>query len=408
MGPTRICAITYDYYPADPLVRRTSEAAVRGGYQYHLICSSAEGQQRYEIFNGVHVHRVITRRIAGRPLWAMLVSWSLFMFLAFLKVARLHLRQRFAVVHVHNMPDFLVFAALIPKLFGARVILHVQDVSPELMAAKSRRRWRGVAVRLARWQERISTSFADHVLTVGWPFEELLLTRGVRKSKLSTVLNSADPSIFPVARRAPLFLGEPTAERPLVLMYHGTIAERSGLDIAIRALAKARPTAPYLRLQIKGRARGQSLPNLKQLARELEVAEHVIFLPPSPPDELADFLAQGDIGIIPYPCNGFSDLLLPTKAYEFALMHRPMIVSNTIAMGSMFRAESVMFCTPSDVDSFAKAIIDLYQHPQRRAQLIANAAQDYVPYRWELMAERYQRLLASLAGTRCTLPIEAQ
>src|SRR6266481_533216 len=133
MSLLRVCAITCDCYPDDPLVRRTAEAAASAGYDYHVICSMKAGQSEYEVFKGVHVHR-ITRskgkpmgRISGMPLGTMLWLWSIFAFQAFGRVARLHLKQKFDVVHVHNMPDFLVFAALIPKMSGARVILHVQD-----------------------------------------------------------------------------------------------------------------------------------------------------------------------------------------------------------------------------------------------------------------------------------------
>jgi glycosyltransferase involved in cell wall biosynthesis len=363
-----------------------------------------EGQKRYEVFHGVHVHRIFMRgsrgkplgRIARMPFGAMLLAWLIFTFLASGKVARLHLKQTFDVVHIHNMPDFLVFAALIPKLFGAQVLLHVQDVSPELMMVKVKGCFRSIAFLLATWQERISTVVADHVLTVGWPFEERLLKRGVPQKKLSSILNSADPNIFSVEKRTEPFLGEATAKRPLILMYHGTLAERSGLDIGIRAFVKAHTMAPYLYLYFKGS--GHFLPYLKQLVQELGVTDHVVFFPAGPVDEVVDFVAQGDIGIIPYRSDGFMDLLLPTKAYEFALMRRPMIVSNTVAMRSMFRPESVLFCEPSNVDSFAEAIIDLYQHPEKRTHLIANAEQDYVPYRWEMMAERYQQLLASLTA----------
>ncbi len=67
-------------------------------------------------------------------------------------------------------------------------------------------------------------------------------------------------------------------------------------------------------------------------------------------------------------------------------------------MRSMFRSESIILCDPSSEDSFAQAMIDLYQHPEKRAQLVANAEQDYAPYRWELMAERYEQLLIALAA----------
>jgi glycosyltransferase involved in cell wall biosynthesis len=403
MSSIRVCAITCDCYPQDTLVRRISEAATGPGFEYHVICSMSEGEKKYEVFNGVHVHRIFIRgpkgkplgRITGMPLGRTLLLWFIFMFRALWKVARLHLKQKFDIIHAHNMPDFLVFAALVPKIFGARVILHVQDVSPELMAVKAKGHSRNIVVLLAKWQEHISTAFADYILTVGWPFEQCLLKRGVPQKKLSSVLNSADPRIFPLEKRTEPFLGEPTAEHPLILMYHGTLSERAGLDIAIRAFVKAREAAPHLRLHFMGS--GEALPSMKQLAQELGVTDYIDFMPSRLPDEVADFITQRDIGIIPYLSNGFMDLLLPTKAYEFVLMRRPMIVSNLFAMRSMFRPESVILCKPSNIANFAEAIIDLYQHPQKRVQLSTNAEQDYVPYRWEIMAKRYQQLLISLA-----------
>lgn len=404
MSSVRACAITCDCYPDDPLVKRTAEAAARAGWEYHVICSMKEGQQRYELFNGVHVHRISIRRFNGKPLGRItamplgttLVLWSMFACLAFAKVARLHFALPFDVVHVHNLPDFLVFAALVPKVRGARVILHIQDVTPELTAVKATGAFRKIAFTLAKWQERFSTAFADHVLTVGWPFEELLLKRGVPREKLSSVLNSADPNMFPAEKRSEPFLGEATAGRPIILMYHGTCAVRSGLDTAIRAFAKARSAAPHLRLHVNGG--GDAVPYLKELARTLRVADCVAFSSGRPLDKVADFVAQGDIGIIPYRSDGFMDLVLPTKAYEFAWMRRPMIASNTVAIRSMFRPTSLVLCEPSSTESFAEAIIDLYWHPEKRAQLVASAEQDNMKYRWEVMAERYVQLLHFLAG----------
>ena len=401
----RVCAITCDCYPDDPLVRRTAEAAASAGCNYHVICSMKEGQAKDELFNGVHVHRIKLRgrqgkplgRISGMPLGTMLVLWLIFSFLSSTKLTRLHIIHKFDVVHIHNLPDFLVFAALIPKIFGAQVVLHVQDVSPELMATRAIGWWRRIAVALARWQEHMSTSFADHVLTTGRPFKELLLKHGVPAAKLSIILNSADPKLFPAEKRTDPYLGEASAERPVLLMYHGTCAARFGLDVAIRAFAKARSKAPCLRLHIMGQ--GDAVPSLKELAQTLGLADCITFFPAGPVDTVADFIEHGDIGIIPYPSNGFTDLVLPTKAYEFALMRRPMIASDTVAIRSMFRAQSIVLCAPSSADGLAEAITDLYWHPLKRAQLVASAEEDNMNYRWELMAERYRQLLVSLATT---------
>jgi len=178
-------------------------------------------------------------------------------------------------------------------------------------------------------------------------------------------------------------------------MYHGTLCERNGLDIALRALVLARRVVPQLRLDIQGG--GDQLTYLKQLTQELGLSDSVIFTGSVDATKLVDFVVHGDVGIIPYRCDGFANLVLPTKAYEFAWMGRSMIASDTYAIRSMFRPESIVLCDPAKPETFAEAIIDLYQHPEKRASMIANAAEDYKPYRWEFAAESYQQLLASLS-----------
>ncbi len=396
MSPIRVGMITFDWYPFDPRVRRLAEAAVDAGCEVDIICLQQQDEKRYEVYNGVHIYRMPMKRGFGHSLPVTILSWCWFLVMAAFVITRLHLKRTYDVIHVHNMPDFLIFAALVPKLLGAKIILDVQDVSPELMGAKAKGLLRGIIIRLATWQEHISTAFAHHVVTVGWPFEELLLKRGVPPEKLTVVLNSTDPKLFPISYRNSS-ISEPSPEeaRPLILMYHGTLAHRNGMDIAIHALAMALQAAPHLRLDIMGR--GEQLPILKDLAARLEVSDRVIFSDPCPSDKIVDFVAHGDVGIIPYRSDGFMELVLPTKAYEYAWMGCAMITSDNRAIRSMFRPESILFCDSSLPGSFAKAIIDLYQHPERRAAMVASAAEDYQSYQWEVMARRYQRMLVSLS-----------
>ncbi len=44
--------------------------------------------------------------------------------------------RRYDVVHVHNMPDFLVFAAFWPRAFARKVVLDVHDLMPEAYCSK--------------------------------------------------------------------------------------------------------------------------------------------------------------------------------------------------------------------------------------------------------------------------------
>lgn len=393
MSQPRIATICFDLYPFHPRVRCLAEAAVGAGYIVDVICLRHPESRSYEVYNGVNVYRVPLKRIWDSSLLMTLMSWCFFLVLAGAAVTWLHLKHAYKVIHIHNMPDFLVFSALFPKLLRAKVILDVQDASPELMEERARGRLRGIVKLLASWQERISTAFADHVVTIGWTVEELLLQRGVSPEKLTNIVNSANPEFFPPSRRS-----LPPSESeggPFILMYHGTVEERQGIDTAVRALALARRVVPHLRLDIKGV--GRQLPVIRRLAEELGVSEHVIFSEACPIGEVVDFVVHGDVGIIPYRAGGYMELVLPVKAFEFAWMHRPMIASDTAGMRSLFRSESVTLCDATKPECFANAIVDLYQHAEKRASLVANAAEDYQPYRWEIQAKRYEQLLASLS-----------
>jgi len=185
-------------------------------------------------------------------------------------------------------------------------------------------------------------------------------------------------------------------------MYWGTLAERNGLDIALRAVALAQAAVPSIRLDIMGR--GEQVAVLKALAAELGIAERVQFSEPVPAEHIVDFVVHGDVGIIPYRCDGFAELVLPTKAYELAWMRRPIVATDMVGVRSMFQPESLMLCAPEDPQSFADAIVALYRDPERRRRMVEAAAHEYVHYQWETMAARYVALLATLSGNGLSTP----
>lgn len=408
MSSLHIGTITFDWYPFEPRALRLAQAAADAGHHVDVICPRRAHEPRRDSHGGVQIYRVPMRRPYGCSFVPMLVSWWWFLILAGVTISKLHLARRYDIILVHNMPDFLVFAALLPKLLGAKVVLDVQDASPELMAEKARGVLQHVVIALATWQERASTAFADHVITIGWTVEELLLQRGVPKEKVTSILNSADSTIFPHPSQYIGRHGLPQKSRDFVLMYHGTVSERQGLDIAIRAVARAKRVVPRLRLEIKGA--GDHIPFLQELARELGISEAVVFSTMCPVDQVADFIMSGDVGIIPYHAGGYMEIVLPTKAFEFAWMQRPMIASELHGIRSLFRPESILFCDPSDPNSFADAIIDLYLHPEKCARLARNAEEDYRSYRWERMAAHYQALLTGMSQTakKVAVPSDAQ
>ena len=121
-----------------------------------------------------------------------LLEYLGFFVLAAWRLLTLHLRRRYGVVQVHNLPDFLVFVALIPKLMGARVILDIHDLMPEFFASKTESDMQSSLVRLLILQEQLSCRFAHQVITVTSEWRETLIRRGVPAVKVAVVMNVAD------------------------------------------------------------------------------------------------------------------------------------------------------------------------------------------------------------------------
>ena len=56
--------------------------------------------------------------------------------LATAQASLLAVRRRYRVVHIHNPPDFLIMAAAVPRLLGAKVIFDVHDLSDDMFAMR--------------------------------------------------------------------------------------------------------------------------------------------------------------------------------------------------------------------------------------------------------------------------------
>ena len=67
------------------------------------------------------------------------------------------------------MPDLLVFTAVIPKIFGAKIILDIHDTMPELYKTKFRSILANIAFFILLIEEKFSAWFADQVIAVHIP-----------------------------------------------------------------------------------------------------------------------------------------------------------------------------------------------------------------------------------------------
>ena len=233
--PKRVCMVAYSDYATDARITRYAEAlAERGDHVDVLAVRSKPDAPAHQTLRGVNVISIQTR--VGKneksrlsflfPVLRFLVTSSVW-------VARRHRRKRYDVLHIHNVPDFLVFAALYPKLTGAKVILDIHDILPEFYASKFDARATSAFVHLLKWTERASARLADQVIIANHLWIEKYSARTGANGKCSVFINNVDANIFQPRPRT-------RKDGKLVILFPGGLQWHQGLDIAIRAFAEVR------------------------------------------------------------------------------------------------------------------------------------------------------------------------
>jgi hypothetical protein len=124
----------YTNYRRDPRVRREAETLADRGYDVTFIARRQSGEPDTESVSGV---RVIKLPGLANPKTSAALYMADYAIFFLLLTAYISLRPlRFDLIHINNMPDFLVFSTVVPRLMGKPVIHDVHDLMPELYMEK--------------------------------------------------------------------------------------------------------------------------------------------------------------------------------------------------------------------------------------------------------------------------------
>ncbi len=385
---TRVCHIVQSYYPRDPRIRRQAEALIEAGYSVDVICLRAPGQTSRELINGVEVTRIPLGRQRGGPARYVLEYVAFLIMSAAVAAAR---ARRYQVIHVSNMPDFLVFAAIVPKLFGAFVLLDEHDPFPELLMSKYGLGPQHWLIKIARWLEKRSLRFAHHILTTTRALKEHYeaITNQV---PVSVVMNLPDEKLFSPPDNFHKTISD--QGRDFVIIYAGTVSKIYNLDLAVGAVANLKDRIPRLRLKIVGE--GDDLPRLKTMAEELGIKDIVEFTGDVPFSKVPELIAQSSVGISLLRLDPLTDMCFNNKAGEYVAMGLPCISTRTTTAANHFPDDVVRFVDPGSQESLEAAILDLYNNPDLRLQMSRNGLAFTQNANWSTEKKKYVELIRSL------------
>jgi glycosyltransferase involved in cell wall biosynthesis len=388
--PLRVGMVAYSFYEFDNRVMRYAETLVREGHDVEVFALGQEGSPRVEVLRGVKVYRLQSRLKNEKAAFAYASRILVFFLRSLFQVSKNDLKRKFDLVHVHSVPDFLVFAALLPRLRGTPVILDIHDILPEFYASKFASSRHSGLFRLMVAIERVSTRFANHVIIANDIWRERLISRGLSPEKCTVVLNAPDRSIFGRRDKTPSKHGK------FLMLYPGSLHHHQGIDIAIRAFHKICREFPQAEFHIYGS--GPAKEELLVLIRQLGIESQVKMPPPRPLQEIAHIMETADLGVVPKRNDTFGNEAFSTKIFEFMAMGVPVIVSETQVDRYYFDDSVVRFFRSGDEDDLARCMMDLIEHPEKRRTLVENASEFIAKNDWTVKKREYMELVDRLTG----------
>lgn len=376
-----------DFPGGDTRVRRQVAALVDRGHSVTVMCASAYSDEA-EWYGAKIVRTIVHRRKSG-GVKRRFLEYLLFVCESAIRILVHGMKRRIDLVQVANMPDFLVVAALPARLLRKfPIVLDMHDLMPELMVSK---KGNSVTRKALLLQERLGVALATTVMTVNSICAGILKNRHQRP--IEVIPNCPDAKTF--LRSAPR--REPSPEH-FVIGYHGTVADRFGVLILIRAVASLINQGRRICLEVWGG--GLGLCDAIEVARSLGIDNVIRFHGQTPVDELIEGLQNIDVSVVPYNADPYMGIAYSTKAFESAILGIPLVLSDLPGVREQFDDSAALFFEPGNHKDLARKLAEVIDKPDEADRRVAKATERMALFDWNVVSDHYVGVLIESLSKR--------
>ncbi len=307
------------------------------------------------------------------------------------------------VVVVETDPPLLCLLGWLMQRRGARLVVYLQDIYPDLGVAIGKipdAWWTGI---LRRWMFATYRR-ADRVVVLSRDMRRRILDGDVSLDKITCVPNWIDTSRLQPQKSGNPFRDEHlqsidgTRPKPRVLvMYSGNMGLCQRLEDVLDAAERLKDHSEVSFLLVGD---GASRRRLEADARRRGL-DNVRFLPYQPIERLAESLSAADIHLVPLDPR-VSDCLMPSKLYGILASATPVlaIASADCELAEIVRQHGIgRTAAPGDPDGIATAILEMvadHEHLRQMGQRARRLAEEQYDRRYA--TARFGRLLGEVLG----------
>jgi glycosyltransferase involved in cell wall biosynthesis len=389
-----------------PLARRVwleCQALTAAGYGVTVICPKGPGDPAFEVLDGVRIHKY-----APPPPAKALISYLYEFLYCWLRTAVLAVREYrqvgFDVLQACNPPDTYFALATLFRPLGVKFVFDHHDLCPEIYTAKFGRAG-GIVYRTLLGLERATFRLADHVVSTNDSYRRIAVTRGGRAPETVSVVRSG-PDLRRLTRRPPV--PELKKGGDFLCAYVGIMGRQDGVDLLLDAARVVVHEMGRTDVRFALLGFGDCLDDLRTQAVRDGLEDFVSFPGRVGDHALRRYLSTADIGLSPDPRSAFNDLSTMNKTIEYMAFGLP-VVAFDLKETRVSAGEAAAYVADGDITGFAKAIVELLDDPDRRAEMGRVGRERVVrELAWEHQAPRYVSVYDALIDpTPAALPKKA-
>ena len=349
--------------PFDRRVWQEATSLNAAGYLVSIICPTGKGyEKKYEEIDGVHIYRHSLPLEAEGAL-GYLLEYTTALFWEFVLAWKVLVKHGFDVIHACNPPDNIFLVGGFFQLFGKKFLFDHHDINPELYEVKFGRR--DFFYKVMLFWERMTFKLADISIATNESYKEIAIKRGGMNKEKVYVVRSG-----PKLDR--LRIIEPVESlkngRKYLVGYVGVMGRQEGIDHLLQA-------AQYI-LKELGRedvhfglvGGGTSLEEMKNYAKQLEIADWVTFTGRVPDQEMLEMLNTADVCVNPDLANEMNDKSTMNKIMEYMALAKP-IVQYDLTEGRFSALDASLYAEKNNIRDLANKIIELLDDPAKREEM---------------------------------------
>src|SRR5215831_762239 len=409
----RVLMFVENSFPADPRVKNEADTLTTAGYSVTVVALKGKNDATASrVIDDIQVYLIpqstlFIKTRKGNPIglerfWLRIIAligymWEYVYFTAACLVMSFYvaIKHGFDVIHAHNPPDTLFLVAALYKPFGKKFVFDHHDLCPELYRSRYKAN-SGFITAALRLFELGNLRLADVTIATNESYRDIQIHRGRVDPDCVFVVRNG-PNLNRVVQRAP-------SERlrsmnKCILCYVGALNPQDGVDYLLRSLRDLVHKLNRKDFYCVIMGTGDSLEDLRALARDLDLQSYVELPGWVSEDDLMSNLSAADICVDPDPSSPLNDVSTWIKILEYMAMGKP-IVTYDLKETRWSAQDAALYVKPNNELEFAEGIAKLMDRPDLRSQMGEFGRQRVLrELKWDVVGQNllraYEKLFAN-------------